>query len=179
MTVSEIRKLRELEITSKLAEMGVATASQLRRLKVGGLERGGDRNALRVLGQMEKDGFLESRRYGVKVFGVRGGGFGFWEHHLWRNEFLIWKGWGLKGQEIRFEVPIKVRGVEVLRADVGRLEDGLWTFLEVDRTQKPGGIREKVARYKELGLKLVVFCPKIRGKYWDCEQYYFEDTPGC
>ena len=175
MIVSERRKLRELEITSKLAELRCATAKQLVRMGVGGLGRGGVRNALRVLGEMERDGLLVSRRVGVKLFSV-GGSFGHWEHSLWRNEFIIHVWGGLEG--VRIEVPIKVGGVERLRADAGRFLGGKWTFLEVDRTGKPAEIRAKVRGYRELGLDLVVFCPKIRGKYWDCKQYYFEDTPG-
>ena len=60
MRKSELRKIREEQILSTLAKGRIMTAAQLRAVGAGGLDKGGQRNALRVLAEMERDGLVKA-----------------------------------------------------------------------------------------------------------------------
>lgn len=173
MRKSELRKIREERILSTLAKGRIMTAAQLRAVGAGGLDKGGQRNALRVLAEMERDGLVVSKNVGVKLFALPGSRFGHWEHQLILVDFLIWKGW-FKTAEI--ERPLMKGGEVLIVPDaVIRLVNGIMA-IEVDRRQKLRTNREKMEIYKREGIPFCVVCYKERGKYWEgCVKYYIED----
>lgn len=164
MLVSERRKRRELDITSKLAKGRIMTGQQLWEVDAGGLRSGGGkvRNCMRVLREMEREGKVFSKRMNVKLFSLDNK-FGFWEHQLMLNDFLISRGWF---DLCRMEVPIKRDGEIVLRADAGIFLNGEWFMIEVDRTQKKKVNLEKIGKYKELDIKFGVVCYPEREAFW-------------
>lgn len=180
MLVSEKRRLRELEIMSILGKLQIAHVGHLMALNAGGLGESGRRNALRVLREMENDGYLDSKRVGVKLFRVSGGGSrgfhgGMWEHTILRNDFVVWKGREFF-ENCRFEVPIRVRGKEVLRADIGIQKNGRWLFYEIDRLQKRSANILKIENYKKLNLDFKVVCYRDRLGMWSgCQHIFVED----
>lgn len=158
-----------MAIIGALDKGGIMTARQLWQLDVGGLGSGSVRNCLRVLREMERDGILVSRHVGVKLFSLREKGlkFGFWEHRLLLIDFLIYRDWF---DDSMLEVPIRVDGVEVLKADAGVLIDGKWHFIEVDRRQKLKANKEKIKRYRGLNnVNLWVVCDDVRVNFWKKE----------
>lgn len=174
--MSERRKRREVAILTALNKLGVANVEQLMKLNAGGLGNGGRRNALRVLSEMENDGFIDSKRVGVKLFCVKGRGFGQWEHKLLRNDFVIWKG---IFDKCRYEAKLKRNDVVRIVADVGVWsEQEGWTFYEIDRLQKKKTNLEKLKVYNDLGAleRLVVVCYKERAHHFpDVRKIYVED----
>jgi len=164
MLKSEIRRRRELEIISKLDKGGIMTIDQLRAIDAGGLGAGGRHNALRVLREMEDSGMVASKRVGMKLFSsdIRSR-FGFWEHTLMRNDFLIERDWF---DICRMEIPIRVGGEIVLRADAGVFLNGEWLFIEVDRRQSRKANIQKIEKYKELKLNFMVVCYKERAGHF-------------
>lgn len=182
MLVSEKRKRRELEIISKLDKLQIAHVGQLMALNAGGLGEASRRNALRVLREMERDGYLDSKRIGVKLFRVRGGNDNFhggmWEHTLLRNDFAIWMGREFF-ENCRFEVPIRAKGKEILRADIGILQGGEWIFYEIDRRQSKRANIQKIEKYKKLNLDFRVVCYRHRVGMWTgCKHIVVEDFKG-
>ena len=161
MLKSEIRRIREDRILSQLDKGGIMTVEQLR--KVTDLGVGGRANALRVLREMERSGLVVSKHVGVKLFSsdLRSR-FGFREHTLMRNDFLIDRGWF---ELCKVEVPIRKGGEVVLRADAGVFMQGEWLFIEIDRRQTRRANLAKFDIYKDLGLKFVVVC-RNRHKYF-------------
>lgn len=160
---SEIRRRREDRIVTQLDKLGVATVEQLRA--VTDLGRGGRANALRVLREMERDGFIVSKHVGVKLFSsdLRSR-FGFWEHILMRNDFLIDRGWF---EFARMEVPIRKGDEVVLRADAGIFLNGKWKFIEIDRRQSRRANIQKIEKYKELNLDVVFVCYEERKGHFE------------
>ena len=168
MLKSEIRKSREAKILSRLNKLGVASVWELIRLNAGGLGNGGRRNAFRVLNEMEQKGLVDSMRKEIKLFCVKGRGFGHWEHRIMMNRFLIKK--GLFDKAI-IEPNIKINGME-FRPDfiipcVPNPETAAdYIYYEVDRKQKKKANLEKVQRYKDLKLKFEVICTPERVSHW-------------
>lgn len=161
------------DICMKLDKFDVLTIKQLRNINAGDLGNTGDRNILRVMERLVKEGYVEKKRYGFNLYALRGRGFGNWEHKFMRNEYLIWKGvWN----KARVEVPIIWKGREYLRADAHWVENGRDKFLEVDRRQKKKVNLEKIRKYKEIGAQFEVLTYRSRGRMWQgCVVVYIED----
>lgn len=160
MLKSEIRRVREQEILSKLDKFGILTVDHLRKMNVAGLGKSGRRNCLRILNEMESKGLVRSKKVGMKLFAVNGKGFGHWEHTLLRNDFLVREGhW----RNCKIEVPVKRNGKVELVADAVIRGD---ICVEVDRMQKRSVNREKVKKYQELGVKVMAVCYRSRVDHW-------------
>lgn len=168
MLKSEIRKKREQEIILSLNKLGIMTCDMFMKLNISGLGESSKRNTLRVLNRMVKDGFLDEKRKDVKMFVVKGRGFGYYEHDLMRNKFIINKG---MYKRVRIEPNIKI-GNDQFRPDFiypivnNAKTEKDWCFYEVDRTQKMKVNYEKIERYKRLGLRFEVICPSHRIQLW-------------
>lgn len=162
-----------MDIISKLEKGKILTAEQLLRMDAGGLRSGGGgkKNVLRVMREMEADGLVSSKRVGTKLFGEVGSRFGFWEHTLMRNDFLIDKGWF---DVCQMEMPIRRNGGGgvVVRCDAGVNIMGQWHFIEVDRRQEKRANIQKIEKYKELedggvDFELWIICYSERKRFWD------------
>lgn len=175
MQKSELRKRRELEILRVIEKGQIMTAAQLRKLNVGRLGESSYRNTLRVLREMENDGHLMSKHVGMKLFSVNDGGrFGFWEHVLVRNDFLIWKGWF---HSAFVERPLIVDDVEICRPDAIVVVNGEPLCIEVDRRQKKRTNIQKMEKYLEHNVKVGVVGYRTRLKEWpgNVAKYPIED----
>lgn len=168
MLKSEIRKEREAKILSRLNKLGVSGVWELMTLNVSGLGEGGRRNALRILNEMEEKGLVDSTRKEIKIYCVKGRGFGHWEHRMMMNKFLIKKGIFDKA---KIEPTVTINGKE-FRPDfmIPRKHDAKsaadYVYYEVDRRQKKKANLEKMQRYKELGLRFEVVCSPERVNMW-------------
>lgn len=168
MLKSELRRKRESVIISSLNKLGVVDVKVIKQLNVAGLGSTGDRNVLRVMNRMVDDGLLESMKKEIKLYCVKGRGFGHWEHRLMLNKFLAMK--CLYGKA-KIEPRIKI-GSDEFRPDfIVPIKDHPktekdWCFYEVDRRQKKHVNLEKIERYKRLGLRFEVVCNEDRVYMW-------------
>ena len=168
MLRSEVRKEREAKILSKLDKLGISSTYELIKLDAGGLGRGGRRNALRVLNEMEIKGLVDYTRKEFKLFCVKGRGFGHWEHRMMMNKFLIKKGLFYKAH---IEPTVTINKIEFRPDFIVPIHPEPQTpkdyiFYEVDRRQKKKANMEKIKRYKEFGLKFEVVCTAERVSMW-------------
>ena len=160
--------MRERKIVSLLDKLKVVDVELFMMCNVDGLGNTSRRNVLRVLNRMVEDGILDEKRIDVKMYCLKGVGFGYWEHRLLMNKFIV--GNGLLNR-VRIEPLVSVKGVE-FRPDfivpIVSKPQGLgdWKFYEVDRRQKRKVNHEKIERYKRLGLKFEVVCERDRNYMW-------------
>lgn len=171
MRKSELRRIREGKIISSLNKLGVADIRLIKRLNISNLGITSDRNVLRVMNRMVDDGLLDSVRKEIKLYAIKGRGFGHYEHRMMMNEFLVYKGLFYKA---KIEPKIKLGG-DIFKPDfiVPRVDNPKneqdWTFYEVDRRQKKKANMLKIERYKRLGLHFEVVCKPERNYMWkDC-----------
>lgn len=154
MIQQEKRRIREEKILSRLDKLNFATKNQLQYLE----KLGGDRNAYRILREMEKDKLLTAVRYEKKIYYLTNRGkerVGSTKgklkrenitHTLMRNDLYIKlntpKDW-------RTEVPITFND-ETLIPDAMYENQGILTFVEIDNVQTMKTNCEKIKKYKEL-----------------------------
>ena len=148
------RVMREERILSRLDELNFATREQLQIIE--GL--GGDRNARRILSEMERDKLLLSVRYERKIYYLSNRGkerIGSNQcklkrdkikHTLMRNDMYIKLG---MPSDWKKEYPIKF-GNETIIADAMYRENGVFHFVEVDNVQAMKTNYEKIKKYREL-----------------------------
>lgn len=149
------RNRREEKILSRLDKFNFLTRKQLQSLEC----LAGDRNAHRILNEMEKDKLLLSVRTEQKVYYLSNRGKerigsaqadlkkGMIKHALMRNDLFIKLGMpnGWKNEQ-----PIK-RGDEVfLIPDATYKLKGEFQFIEIDNTQTMRTNIDKIKKYKEL-----------------------------
>mgnify|MGYP001337969445 CR=1 FL=1 len=145
---------REERILSRLDEMNFATREQLQVIE--GL--GGDRNARRILNEMERDKLLLSVRYDRKIYYLSNRGkerIGSNQsklkrdkikHTLMRNDMYIKLG---MPSDWKKEYPVKF-GTETIIADAMYQEKGVFHFVEVDNVQTMKINYDKIKKYKQL-----------------------------
>ena len=145
---------REERILSRLDEMNFATREQLQVIE--GL--GGDRNARRILNEMERDKLLLSVRYDRKIYYLSNRGkerIGSNQsklkrdkikHTLMRNDMYIKLG---MPSDWKKEYPVKF-GTETIIADAMYQEKGVFHFVEVDNVQTMKTNYDKIKKYKQL-----------------------------
>lgn len=154
MIQQEKRRIREEKILSRLDKLNFATKNQLQYLE----KLGGDRNAYRILREMERDKLLTAVRYEKKIYYLTNRGkerVGSTKgklkrenitHTLMRNDLYIKlntpKDW-------RTEVPITFND-ETLIPDAMYENQGILTFVEIDNVQTMKTNCEKIKKYKEL-----------------------------
>lgn len=143
---------RQERVLSTLADLTYATSDQ-----INGIERlGSDRNARRILYEMEKDKLVDSIRLGCKVyFNTRKGSDLIGrnnprlkrseiEHSLLRNDAYALLGYP---RNWRKEVPIKKNGELYVKADAAYSKDGRIYFVEVDNRATMQTNIAKIKRY--------------------------------
>lgn len=171
-TKTEMRRIRENQILSQLDKFGVMTVDHFQKMNIAGFGSSGKRNVLRVLGEMEKDGLIYSKHVGKKLFSTSRN-FGYWEHRLLLIDFIVFKGYW---KNCHIERPLMSKGVEVIKPDCIITEGDRMLCIEVDRRQKKVTNLQKVKRYKELGLQLVVVCYKDRSDHFpNCSKVFIEE----
>lgn len=154
------RKIQRQErILSSLADLTYATREQLQVIN----NLSGDRNARRILFDMEKDKLINSVRYEQKIYYASNKG----NERIGRSQTKLKKSWIIhtlmrNDLYIRLGMPKNWKkeattsvGGEVLLISDARFKQGNdYFFVEVDNTQKMHANREKIKRYSEL-FKLV------------------------
>jgi hypothetical protein len=154
MLQAEKRRLREEKILCTLDSLGFATRKQLQLIE----QLGGDRNAHRILKEMEKDKLIGSQRTEQKIYYVAARGrdaigstkeelrTGKMKHTLMRNELYICLG---MPSDWRTEVPV-TWGENKLIPDAMYHLKGEVHFVEVDNTQPMRANYDKIKKYSEL-----------------------------
>lgn len=132
------------KIQSRLGELTYATRAQLQHI----MNLGGDRNARRILLDMERMGFIKSTQKGMKIYytdtRLRKKEI---NHILMRNDLYIKLG---MPQDWRKEVPIKKNGEIFIISDASFKRGGEHYFVEIDYFQKMSDNYDKIKRYREV-----------------------------
>ena len=149
---------REEQILSTLEKLTYSTREQLQAIE----NLGGDRNARRILHELEKRKLINSVRYEKKIYYLSNkgserigkGGVNLkksWiQHTLMRNDLFIKLG---QPEGWKKEVPI-YNGDEVyLIPDAMFKKNGVYHFVEIDNTQTMKTNIEKIKKYKQLKFK--------------------------
>ncbi|WP_018934327.1 replication-relaxation family protein [Gracilibacillus lacisalsi] len=148
------KQKREERILLRLDDLNFATREQLQVIE----SLGGDRNARRILHQMEKDKLLLSVRYEKKIYYLSNRGKervgsnqsklkrDKIQHTLMRNDMYIKLG---MPNDWKKEVPINF-GTETLIPDAMFKLNGIYHFVEIDNVQTMKTNYEKIKKYKEL-----------------------------
>lgn len=135
-------------------DFGYATREQLQAAE----KLAGDRNAMRILSEMESDKLIASYREERKVYYVTNRGYNRIGsskvatkgraslHTLMRNDLFIRMG---MPNRWRKEVPLKYSEGEIV-CDAMYQQSGEYVFVEVDVTQTMRNNYEKIDRYKQL-----------------------------
>ncbi|MCD5324808.1 MULTISPECIES: replication-relaxation family protein [Pontibacillus] len=152
------RMEREEKILSNLDKLGIATRKQLQVIN----NLGGDRNANRILANMEDDGSIKSLRMDQKIYYVAhkgkekiGSGKALKDkahlaHTLMRNDLYIYLGTP-KGWKNEASVDFPYNGEETtLVSDASFIKNHNHHFIEIDNTQTMKTNREKIDRYRVL-----------------------------
>lgn len=131
-------------IQSKLAELTYATSEQLRVIN----NLGGDRNARRILLDMEKEGYIKSIRLDKKIYYVdtrlqRKE----IQHTLMRNDMYIKLN---MPQDWQKEVPLRKNGEILVIPDAMFKKNNEYHFVEIDNAQNMKTNYEKIKKYKEI-----------------------------
>src|SRR5690625_2086646 len=146
---------RQERILSRLDDLGYATRKQIQVIE--GL--GGDRNAHRILHDMEKDKLISSVRRDQKVYFLSGSGKNFIgstkelkqshkQHMLMKNDIYIKVGMPNSWQT---EIPIKFNDQEkYLIPDAMFNVENKLKFIEIDNLQAMQTNDEKILRYGKL-----------------------------
>lgn len=152
------RKLREERILLQLDDFGYATREQLQLA----CSLGGDRNAMRILSEMESAKLIGSYREECKVYFVTNRGYGrigstkqatkgrTSPHTLMRNDVFLRlgmpKGW-------RKEVTLDYSEGRIV-CDAMYEEGGKCVFVEIDHTQGMRNNYEKIDHYRQLAVEM-------------------------
>lgn len=146
---------REEQILLVLENLTYSTREQLQAIE----NLGGDRNARRILLEMEKKGLIKSVRYDKKIYYLSNkgsdrigkGGINLkksWiQHTLMRNDLFILLG---QPDDWKKEFPVKRNGEVYLIPDAMFTRHGIYHFVEIDNTQTMKTNLEKIKKYKEL-----------------------------
>lgn len=138
-------KLNRYEtIQSNLVDLTYATREQLQVIN----NLGGDRNANRILLDMERMGYIKSVRYDKKVYYVNTRLKKKEVHHiLMRNDLYIKYNMPSNWKK---EVPLRKNGKILLIPDAMFTKNGEYYFVEVDYMQQMKMNYEKIDKYKEV-----------------------------
>ncbi|ALX50487.1 hypothetical protein AOX59_18980 [Lentibacillus amyloliquefaciens] len=146
---------RHEKIMSSLDELTYATRRQLQVIN----NLSGDRNAHRILHDMERDRLISSIRKEQKIYYLTNTGKqqigssqaelkqSWVTHVLMRNDLYIEL--GMPG-DWRKEVPAKINGEMLLIPDAMFTRNGESHFVEIDNKQKMQTNIEKIKKYKKL-----------------------------
>jgi len=146
---------RQEKILSVLADLTYATREQLQVIN----KLGGNRNARRILFEMEKDNLINSVRYDKKIYYLSNKGSdrvgknnsrlkkSWITHTLMRNDLYIKLG---MPNDWKKEVPIKSNDEVLLIPDAMYKVNGEFFFIEIDNTQTMRTNYDKIKKYKEL-----------------------------
>ncbi|WP_234402333.1 replication-relaxation family protein [Oceanobacillus damuensis] len=155
MVQQQKRQQREEQILLSLNDLTYATRRQLQVVN----KLGGDRNAHRILQQMEKDKSICSIRTEQKIYFLSNRGkerIGSTQvelkksqilHTLMRNDLYILLG---QPSDWRKEKPIRLNGEVFLIPDATFKKAGEYHFVEVDNEQTMKTNIDKIKKYKEL-----------------------------
>ena len=154
MLQKEKRYHREGKILQTLHSLQYATRKQLQTIE----QLGGDRNAHRILLEMERDKLIQSIRKEEKIYslanagrdriGVEGANMTgrMVEHSLMRNDLYIRLN---MPSDWNIEVPIPLPDGEMI-CDAMYTKNGQYHFVEIDHKLSMRNNKEKLDRYKEL-----------------------------
>jgi len=150
------RKIKRQEtILSSLADLTYATREQLQIVN----DLAGDRNARRVLLDMERDGLIKSLRHEKKIYYLSNRGNekigrsqsrlkkSWITHTLMRNDLYIKLG---VPRDWEKEVPVKQNEEVVLIPDAMFTDNGHFCFVEIDNRQSMRTNYDKISKYKIL-----------------------------
>lgn len=149
------RRQREESILLTLDNLTYATRKQLQIVN----NLGGDRNAHRILFEMEKDKSINSIRTEQKVYYLSNRGKerigsaqgelkkAQIEHTLMRNDLYISLG---MPEDWRKEKPVKLNGEVFIIPDATFKRKGEFHFVEIDNRQTLRTNLDKITKYKEL-----------------------------
>lgn len=149
-------KIRRHErILSNLSELTYATREQLQIIN----KLGGDRNARRILLEMEREGLIKSVRYDKKIYYISNKGNDYIgkgnsrlnkkeiQHVLMRNDLYIKLGMPKTWKK---EAQIIVNDEVVLISDARFNVGDKYYFIEIDHKQSMKTNIEKIKKYKEV-----------------------------
>lgn len=160
----ERKQQRQETILWSFAKLKFATREQLQQIH----KLGSDRNALKILGQMKEWLHVQNHK-GKNVYYLNKAGrelIGIEEelkwslqvdHHLMRNDMYIYfkcpESWEVE-RPTAFR-PEGLSNVEKQLVSDARFQwDGIWHFVEVDRTQSMVENRKKIEQYAELSPRI-------------------------
>ncbi len=162
MLKQQQKMLRHESIISSLDNLSFANRRQLQLIN----DLGGDRNANRILSEMEKDKSIKSIRTEQKIYYVANRGKekvgsnkqtkdkGQIIHTLMRNDMYIYLGmpkdWSPE-QAIDFEIDGEMN---TLISDAVFTQKGEYHFLEVDNSQTMRTNKDKIDKYKALSMMI-------------------------
>ena len=138
-----------------LADLTYATSEQINEIE----RLGSDRNARRILFEMERDKLIESIRRERKVYFIahKGGQLigkdnprlkrSQIDHAIMRNDLYTQLGCPA---DWRNEVPIKINGKNLLVADAVFTNNGRFYFIEIDNKTSMQTNNAKIRRYAEI-----------------------------
>jgi|SRR5699024_2405810 len=146
---------RQEQILSRLDDLGYATRKQVQVIE----SLGGDRNAHRILHEMEKDKLISSVRREQKIYFLSGSGKNIIgstkelkqshiDHTLMKNDMYIKLGMPKSWQT---EVPVKLNDQEkYLISDAMFNVDNKVSFIEIDNLQAMQTNDDKILKYGKL-----------------------------
>lgn len=168
------QKNRVAKILSYLNKFGVLDVEMIQRLNIDGLGNTTKRNVLRVMDNLEKDGYIKSKRHYVKLFMLTDYTITHLDHRLMMNRFIIKNGYAKKAI---IEPNVKINGESfrpdfmIPKVDEPKLASD-WKYFEVDRKQKKKTNMQKIQRYKDYGLQFEVVCGIERTYMWKGYVYH-------
>lgn len=149
-------KIRRHErILSSLSELTYATREQLQIIN----KLGGDRNARRILLEMEREGLIKSVRYDKKIYYISNKGNDYIgkgnsrlnkkeiQHVLMRNDLYIKLGMPSTWKK---EAQIIVNDEIVIISDARYQIGDKYYFIEIDYKRSMKANEEKIKKYKEV-----------------------------
>src|SRR5690625_2842699 len=145
MRLTKQKLSRYDRIQLSLAKLTYATREQLQITN----NLGGDRNARRILLDMERDGYIKSVRFEKKIY------YPVYkrlqrseiQHTLMRNDLYIKFN---RPDDWAKEVPIKQNGEVALIPDAMFTKNGQYHFVEIDNKQSMRTNYDKIKRYADL-----------------------------
>ena len=172
--MSKQNKNRIAKILSHLNSLGVLDVEMIQQLNIDGLGETTKRNVLRVMDNLEKEGYIKSIRHGVKLFMLPDYKLTYIDHRLMINRFIVNNGYN---KVARIEPTVKING-EQFKPDfmIPKVQNPKlatdWKYFEVDRKQKKKTNMQKIQRYKDFGLQFEVVCGIERTYMWKGYVYH-------
>lgn len=146
---------RQEKILLSLAELTYSTSKQLQTI----MQLGSNRNARRILYELEQDGLIKSIRYGKKIYYVTNKGNDSIgrgntrlnrsevQHCLMRNDLYIKLGTPATWKK---EAAIMINKKPFIISDARFKRNNKYYFVEVDHKQSMRNNTEKIKKYKEV-----------------------------